>query len=175
MGTEKIVKRMLDAGVQFTEMSQSSAEKLVHEFVKSGKLRKKDAEQAVQDLVDHGRSATEQLIAAVQSEVAKQLARFADRVDDLEARIEDLAHNVGVAKKAPSAPVAADPKPAAAPKNAAPKKAAPKKAAPKKAAPKKAAAKKAAAKKPAAKKPATTTAAGSSGVAKVVATRSANR
>jgi polyhydroxyalkanoate synthesis regulator phasin len=166
MGTEKIVKRMLDAGVQFTEMSQSSAEKLVHELVKSGKLRKKDAEHVVQDLVDRGRSTTEQLIAAVQSEVAKQLARVADRVDDLEARIEDLAHTVGVAKKAPSAPVAEDPVPAA------PKKPAAKKPAAKKAAPKKPAAKKAAPKKPAAKKAAAT---GSSGVAKVVATRSANR
>ncbi|MEK7426560.1 MAG: hypothetical protein AAB131_22280 [Actinomycetota bacterium] len=157
MAPHTIVKKMLDAGVQFTEMSQSSAEKLVSEFVKAGQLRKKDAGKTVQELVDRGRSSTEQLLSVVQSEVAKQLARFADRVDGIEDRIEDLAKSVGAMAKRTAAP---------APAAAAPAKKAPAKKSPAKKAP----AKKSAAKKSAAKK-----AAGTSGVAKVVATRAAKR
>jgi polyhydroxyalkanoate synthesis regulator phasin len=160
MAANTIVKRMLDAGVQFTEMSQSSAEKLVNEFVKAGQLRKKDAEEAVQELVDRGRSSTEHLFALVQSEVAKQLSRFADRVDGVEGRIEELAQSMGVTSK-PQAPA----------KTAPAKKSPAKKAPVKKSAAKKAPAKKAPAESAAPVKHGT----GPSGVAKVVATKSSNR
>ena len=164
MAPHSIVKRLLDAGMQFTEMSQSSAEKLVNEFVKAGQVRRKDAGKTVQELVDRGRSSTEHLMASVQSEVSKQLARFADQVDGLEDRIEDLARSVGMMAKqaAPAAPAAAKKAPA--------KKAAVKKAPVKKSPVKKAAVKKAPVKKAPARK-----AAGSSGVAKVVATKSTKR
>jgi polyhydroxyalkanoate synthesis regulator phasin len=148
-----VLKRMLDAGAQFTEMSQTTAEKLVNEFVRNGHVRRKDAEKTVKQLVDRGRSSTEHVLAAIQSEVAKQLGRFADRVDNIEDRIEDLADQLGVRTKKPAAPVPA------------------KKAPVKKAAAKKAVAKKAAAKKAPAKK----VPAGSSGVAKLTTKKAAKR
>ena len=93
MPAQTIIRRLLDAGMQFSEMSQSTAEKLVSEFVKTGQLRRKEAEQTVQALVERGRSSTERLVATVQSEVGKQLGRFADRIDGIEDRIEDLAES----------------------------------------------------------------------------------
>ncbi|HAP77707.1 MAG TPA: hypothetical protein DCR14_16705, partial [Acidimicrobiaceae bacterium] len=86
MAAHPLFKRLLDAGMQFTEMSQEQAEKLVKEFVKTGQARRKDSEAMVQQLVERGRSATEQLVATVQAELSKQLGRFADRLDDVEDR-----------------------------------------------------------------------------------------
>ena len=73
MSGNPLLKRLLDAGMQFTEMSQEQAEKLVKEFVKTGQARRKDSEQMVQQLVDRGRSATEQIVSTVQAELSKQL------------------------------------------------------------------------------------------------------
>jgi polyhydroxyalkanoate synthesis regulator phasin len=139
MAASPIIKRFLDAGAQFTEMSQKNAEKLVADFVKNGQMRRKDAEKAVQHLVDRGRSTTEHFISLIQPEVAKQLGKFAQRLADVEARVEDVAGSFGFASKAPAKKAPA--------KQAPPKKAAAKKAPAKKAAAKKAAAKKAPAKK----------------------------
>ena len=126
-----VLKRWLDTGMQYTEMSQKNAEKLVSDFVKAGQVRRKDAEKAVKQLVERGRTTTEHVVSLIQSEVTKQLGKFAQRLDDVEARVEDVAGSFGygsktAAKKAPAAAV----KSAAAPvKKAAAKKAGAKKAA----------------------------------------------
>ena len=91
MSGTSLLKRMLDAGMQFTEMSQEQAEKLVKEFVKAGQARRKDSSELVQQLVDRGRTATEQWVSAAQSEIGKQLNRFAGRLDEVESRVEELA------------------------------------------------------------------------------------
>ena len=108
-----LLKRLMDTGAQFTEMSQKNAEKLVAEFVKAGQVRRKDAEKTVQQLVERGRATTEHVISLIQSEVSKQLGRFAQRLDDVEARVEDVAGNFGIASKV-SAKKAAPAKKAAA-------------------------------------------------------------
>ena len=47
MTDSPLLKRLLDAGAQFGEMSQKNAEKLVNDFVKAGQLRRKDAEKTL--------------------------------------------------------------------------------------------------------------------------------
>ena len=123
-----LLKRLLDAGMQFSEMSQSTAEKVVHDFVKTGAVRRKDAEKTVQMLVDRGRSSTEHLVATVQAEIANQLGRFASRIDDVESRLEEIAAKLGIASS--PRPVAAPVKTAPPVKAPAAKKAAPVKKAP---------------------------------------------
>lgn len=139
MSGTPLLKRMLDAGMQFTGTSQEQAEKLVREFVKSGQAKRKDTEDLVRQIVERGRTATEHLVAAVQAEVNKQMTKVAGRLDVLEGRVEEIAKKLGLppapvklAKKAPT-------KKAAPAKKAPAKKAAPaaKKPAAKKAAPKK--------------------------------------
>jgi polyhydroxyalkanoate synthesis regulator phasin len=142
-----LLKRLLDTGAQFTSMSQKNAEKLVSEFVKAGEMRRKDAEKAVQQLVERGRATSEHLISLIQAETSKQLGRFANRLDDVESRVEEVAGNLGFASK--PARKSAGPSGVA---KVATKKAPAKKAPAKKAAAKKTAAKKAPAKKAAAKK-----------------------
>ena len=110
---------MLDAGVQFTGTSQEQAEKLVKDFVKVGQARRKDTEDLVRQIVDRGRTATEHLVAAVQAEVNKQMAKAAGRIDVLEARVEEIAKKLGLpqgqvklSKKAPAKKAAAKKAPA---------------------------------------------------------------
>jgi polyhydroxyalkanoate synthesis regulator phasin len=143
MSGNALIKRLLDAGMQFTGMTQEQAEKIVKELVRNGQARRKDSEKLVEELVSRGREVTESAVAAMQSEWAKQLGRFAARLDDIESNVEEIALKLGITKK--PAPAAA-PAPAPAAKKAPAKKAAP---AAKKAPAKKAPAKKAA---PAAKK-----------------------
>jgi len=157
MTAQPLLKRLLDAGLQFTDTTQDQAEKLVREFVKNGQARRKDTEVLVDQIVARGRGAAEQLLATVQAEVTRHTARLTAQLDELEARVDDLAARLGVSvpgkKSASAAPATA---PAAA-KKAPAKKAAAKKAAAKKVAAKKAPAKKVAAKKAPAKKAAAAT------------------
>ena len=152
MSAQPLLKRLLDAGLQFTDTTQDQAEKLVREFVKNGQARRKDTELLVEQIVGRGRDAAEQLIATVQAEVARHTARLTAQLDELEARVDDLAARLGVTvpgkKSAPAAKAPAKKAPA--------KKAAAKKAPAKKAVAKKAPAKKAAATKSPAKKAAAT-------------------
>jgi len=160
---QNVVRRLIESGMHFTEESQAKAEKLVKELVKSGEVRRKDAEQTLQALAARGKQTTEQILSVVQAEVAKQMSRFTDRIDVVEDRLEDFAEQLGIkAKKSAksaakaaatttttaTAPAKKAPAKKAAAKKAPAKKAAAKKAPAKKAAaPKKAPAKKAAAKK----------------------------
>ena len=118
-----LLKRMLDAGMQFTGTSQDQAEKLVKEFVKAGQARRKDTEDLVRQVVERGRTATEHVVATVQAEVNKQMSRVAGRLDEIEGRVEEIAKKLGLPSK-PARKAAAPAKKTAASKAPA-KKAAP--------------------------------------------------
>ena len=159
------LQKLLEAGVQFGEMTRQQAEGAVQRLVKAGEVRRSETEKMVQTLLERGRETAAQLAATVQDEVTKQLGWLVARFDDLEGQVQSVVGRLapgGSSGEAP-APVTAAAEKAAA--NTAPAK---KKAAAKKApAKKKAAAKKAPAKKKAAAKQAV----GSSGVRKVATSR----
>jgi polyhydroxyalkanoate synthesis regulator phasin len=77
--------------MHFTEMSQEQAERIVKELVKNGQARRKDSEQMVEELMSRGREAGGSAVASMQTELSKQLGRFAGRLDEVEARLEDIA------------------------------------------------------------------------------------
>ena len=123
------LKRYLDAGMAFTQMTRERAEAIVQEFVDAGEIRRKEAQKRIEELLERSQKNTEELLNLVRREVAEQIRNLG---------LEDLAKRVGV--DVPAAP--ASKSPAATPST--PKAAAPAK---------KVAAKKAStAKKPAAKK-----------------------
>ena len=97
-----VLKRILDTGGSYADMSQKNAEKLVAEFVKAGQVRRRDAEKMVQRLVERGRERTEYLINVIRAEVTKQLAVFAGQLDDVEARVEEMAANLGLGSRTPA-------------------------------------------------------------------------
>lgn len=69
MAQSNVLKRFLDAGMSFTEMTQSKAEALVKELVKAGEVQTEQAQALVTDLVERSRRSTEALIEQVRSEI----------------------------------------------------------------------------------------------------------
>ncbi len=171
MSNNPLLKRLLEAGVSFGEVTQTKADELMSILRESG-VKRKEAEKTVMDLAEQARAQTDKFVARIKSELADQIVTVADRLDDLEDKIEKLAEKAsGMLKSTagrdeadsttadkPTAGLAMDlepmTKPVAIPRKAAAKKAAPvKKAVVKKAAPvKQATAKKAVAKKTTVKK-----------------------
>ena len=143
MAQNDLLKRYLDAGVEFTSLTQTRAEALVKNLVEAGEVQADQARLAVTDLLARSRKNREHLIATIRAEVKAQIASLglaskAD-IDRFEARIMSLLGGKAPAKKA-----AAKKTPA---KKAAAKKTAANKTTTKKAAGKKAPARKVPAKK----------------------------
>ena len=138
MATNDNLQRYIEAGIAFTNMTRKKAEDLVNELVQNGDLQRDEAKARVDDLVEWSRKGTEAVMAAVRTEVTRQL----DAVGI--TNLEDLAKQVAavLGRTAEAGKAAARKAPA---KKSGAKKAPAKKAAAKKAPAKKAPAKKAAA------------------------------
>ena len=175
MAKNPLIKRYLDAGMAFTQMTQSRAEAIVKDLVKQGEVKSKQAEGLIEELIERSRANTEGLLEMVRTEVRDQLVSLGlldadDAAGTTPAPTATPVTDEAVAATPPTAEKAAPKKSTA--KRSTAKKApakkstgtrsvpqttpaksgavgpvAPKKAAPKRATPKKAAAKKAAAKK----------------------------
>jgi polyhydroxyalkanoate synthesis regulator phasin len=132
-------QRLLEVGMQFTEIRRSQAQRIAADLVAQGQLARDQVAATVDELVEMSRRRREELRSTVGAEVQRQLgtlgvATKAD-LDRLERRLTGAK---APAKKAPAKKTVA-------------KKAPAKKTAAKKTAAKKTAAKKAPAKKPASK------------------------
>jgi polyhydroxyalkanoate synthesis regulator phasin len=155
MAQNDMLKRYLDAGIAFTQMTRAKAEEIVKELVTAGEVQRDQMQAQVDELIERSRRNTDQLLALVRQEVSTQFAQLGlVTKDDLESFARRLGERFGVGPRGRSTPKAA---PTAAVTPAAAKKAPAKKtAAAKKAPAKKAPAKTAAAAKkaPARKSPA---------------------
>jgi polyhydroxyalkanoate synthesis regulator phasin len=136
MAQNNTFKRYLDAGAAFMEMPRKRAENIVKEAVKAGELQRKQAQQAVDDLLDRSRKNTEQLVDLVRREITTQLSTLGVATKDDIARLESRLASLSGPKPVPGAPVKAQAKTAPAKKTPPAKKTAPaKKAVAEKAAP----------------------------------------
>jgi polyhydroxyalkanoate synthesis regulator phasin len=146
MAQNQILKRYLDAGMQFTQMTQQRAEAIVKDLVKAGEVQSEQAQTIVGDIVDRSHKNSERLLEQIRKEVRNQvaLAEFVtkDVVQRLQSQVEELRAQLPGARPVKKAPV----------KKAAAKKAPAKKAAVKKAVARKAVARKAPAKRAPSKK-----------------------
>jgi polyhydroxyalkanoate synthesis regulator phasin len=137
MAQNDILKRYIDAGLEFSALTQTRAEALVKDLVKAGEVQADQARDAVAELLERSRKNSEKLLETVHKEVRAQitnlgLATQAD-LDKVEARIVSLLGSASAPAKRAA--------------QKATKKAATRKAPAKKAATKRAPAKKAATKK----------------------------
>ena len=146
MAQDQLFKRYLDAGLQFSQMTQQRAEALVRDLVRAGEVQAEQAQAVVNELVDRSRRNTERFVEQIRAEVRNQLevaeVVTKDVATRLQAQVDDLRSQLSgtrATKKAAPAKAATKKKAAAkkapAKKAAAKKKAAGKKAAAKKAAP----------------------------------------
>jgi polyhydroxyalkanoate synthesis regulator phasin len=88
MAQNDLLKRLLDAGVQFTQLTQQRAEALVRDFVSAGEVQAEQAQSAVAELVDRSRKNTEKLLEVVRGEVQSQVEAFNDVSREAFARLE---------------------------------------------------------------------------------------
>lgn len=156
MAQNQLLKRYLDAGMHFTQMTQQRAEAIVKDLVKAGEVQAEQAQSAVGDLVERSRKNTDRLVSQIRKEVRNQMAvaEFVtkDVVNRLQSQIEEIRSQLPggrPVKKAAATKAAAKKAPA---KKATAKRAPAKKAAAKKVAAKRAPAKRAPAKRAPAKK-----------------------
>jgi len=126
MAQNDMLKRYLDAGVAFTKMSRGRAEGIINDLVKNGEIRRENAQQRVDELVERSRRNTEALVDLVRRELRDQLGAMglATKADikRIETRLDSLARN-SAPKKAAAPSAAAPPATSAArTKKAAPAK-----------------------------------------------------
>ena len=66
-------QRLIDAGVEFTNITRKQAESIVKQMVKAGDVRKSDADKAVQELLSRGRETSDKWNETVQRELTRQV------------------------------------------------------------------------------------------------------
>lgn len=73
MAQNDMLKRYLDAGMAFSQMTRDRAEAIVKDLVKAGEIRRKEAEQQIEELLERSRKNTDELLEIIRKEVADQL------------------------------------------------------------------------------------------------------
>ena len=108
MAQNDMLKRYLDAGMAFTQLTRARAEAIVKDLVKAGELQREQTQDALEDLLERSRKNTDQLRDLVRKEIREQLAGIGLATKDDIARLErKLSGGAGVkkaatAKKAPA-------------------------------------------------------------------------
>ncbi|HUQ62877.1 MAG TPA: hypothetical protein VM121_03900 [Acidimicrobiales bacterium] len=100
MGKSELLKRSLEMGTSFIDMTRERAEVFVKELVDAGVVRKGQAEKAIDLVVERSRKRTEALGAIIRQEVAEQLAAFGVATKDDIARLESKLHGGSTASNA---------------------------------------------------------------------------
>src|SRR3954470_14324411 len=96
------LQKLIEAGVQFGEMSRKQAEDAGKKLVKDGDVRRSEAEATVQSLLERGRATAIAVAEAVQGEVTKQLGWLASRVDEMEDQLESVVSRLTPTSTAPA-------------------------------------------------------------------------
>lgn len=119
MAQNDLLKRYLDAGVAFTQLTQAKAEEIVRDLVKAGEVQTDDARKRVEELVERSRQNTEGILALVRAEVQTQVSKLGlvprSEVDALKRELSQLKAQQPktTVAKAPAAKKAAPAKKAA--------------------------------------------------------------
>ena len=115
MAQTDLLKKYLDAGLAFTQMTQQRAEAIVKDLVRAGEVQAEQATQRRNELMERSRQNTEKLVEQVRREVRDQVRSLGlatqEDVRSLRAEIAALKKASSTAKTAP-APAAAKKAPA---------------------------------------------------------------
>src|ERR1700739_4853790 len=89
MANNERIRKYLDAGSVFGQVTRGRAEEIVRELVNAGDIQRSQAQEWVDTLVDRSRRSREQLLEQVRREVSAQLHKL-DRKS-----LEQIAKQVG--------------------------------------------------------------------------------
>jgi polyhydroxyalkanoate synthesis regulator phasin len=133
MAQNDTLRRYLDAGIAFTQLTRSRAEAIVKDLVHTGEIQREHAQDRVEELIDRSRKNTEALVDMIRKEIRTQLSALGVPARPGRATTRAAAPPAKKAaatkKKAPAATKTAVKKKAPAKKSAAKKKAPAKKSA----------------------------------------------
>lgn len=96
------LQRLVDSGLQISEMSRQQAESVVRQLVKAGEVQRRDAEDLVQRLLEMGRETTIRVAEQVEAELLRQVRQVSARLDDVESRVESLTSQLRAGDASPS-------------------------------------------------------------------------
>ena len=88
MAQNPLIKRYLDAGIAFTQMTQARAEAIVKDLVKAGEVQAAKTEELVNQILERSRKNTDRLLEIVRKEVRDQVASLGLATKDDIARLE---------------------------------------------------------------------------------------
>lgn len=88
MPENPLIKRYLEAGMAFTQMTQARAEAIVKDLVKAGEVQTSRTEDLVAQIVERSRKNTERLLDQVRAEVRAQIGALGLATRDDLARLE---------------------------------------------------------------------------------------
>jgi polyhydroxyalkanoate synthesis regulator phasin len=95
MAENELIRRYLDAGIAFTQMTRQRAEDIVRDLVKAGEVQTEQTQQLVEELVNRSRENTEKLFESVREQVNASIANLGlatrDDIARLEARIDAIS------------------------------------------------------------------------------------
>jgi polyhydroxyalkanoate synthesis regulator phasin len=100
------LKRYLEAGLAFSQITRARAEEAVRELIQSGEVESNKAQEWVEHLVSTSKDRSEAFISTVRSEVRTQLAEVGlTNVDELARRVANiLERGQAAARKASKRP-----------------------------------------------------------------------
>jgi polyhydroxyalkanoate synthesis regulator phasin len=91
MANNERIRKYLDAGSVFGQVTRGRAEEIVRELVNAGDIQRSQAQEWVDTLVDRSRRSSEQFIEMVRHEVAAQLSRVdAKAIENLSKQVADV-------------------------------------------------------------------------------------
>lgn len=121
MAQTDLLKKYLDAGLAFTQMTQQRAEAIVKDLVKAGEIQAEQATQRRTDLMERSRENTEKLFESIRREVRDQIKGLGLAT---QSDIEALRKEIAALERTGGAPAKATPVKKAPAKKAPAKKAA---------------------------------------------------
>ena len=83
------LRRYLDAGLEFTQLTRQRAEEVVRDLTRTGEVNRDQAAAWVEDLLDRSRQSTEMVLGLIRKELDDRIAQL-----NLVTR-EDLANLAG--------------------------------------------------------------------------------
>jgi polyhydroxyalkanoate synthesis regulator phasin len=105
MAQTDLLKRYLDAGLAFTQMTQQRAEAIVKDLVKAGEVQAEQATQRRNEILDRSRKNTEALLSTIRKEVREQVKSLGLATQhDVELLRKEIASLKGAAKAPAKSP-----------------------------------------------------------------------
>jgi polyhydroxyalkanoate synthesis regulator phasin len=95
MPENDLLKQLLDAGMNFTALTQARAEEVIRDLVRAGAVEAEKAQAGVDELLERGRRNRERWVETARDELDQALANLnlATR-DDVERMAREMADNV---------------------------------------------------------------------------------